>query len=169
FLGGLGVLLLSFKLIDAVMPSLDEQTIGAERLTWLRQKWPMFGLGCLVALVTMSVSVALTVLVPLVAKKYVKREDILPYIMGANITTLGDTMLAGLALNSGAAVRIVIAQVISTSILSVLLLTFFYPQTRRIIWKFQRQMVKSKPRLAGFTAALFLVPVALIAVSNLFS
>jgi solute carrier family 34 (sodium-dependent phosphate cotransporter) len=166
FLGGLGVLLLSFKLIDAVLPSLDGEAIGARRLSWLRRKWPMFGLGSLVALVTMSVSVALTVLVPLVAKKYVKREDILPYIIGANITTLGDTMLAAFALNSPAAVRIVIAELLATSILSVILLAFFYPQMRRLIWKFQRQMVKSKPRLAGFTGALFLVPILMIAISN---
>ena len=167
FLGGLGVLLVSFKLIDSVMPSLDEKTIGAHRLQWLGKKWPMFALGSLVALATMSVSVALTVLVPLVSKKYVKRENILPYIMGANITTLGDTMLAAFALHSPAAVRIVIAEVIATSIFSVILLAFFYPQTRRMVWKFQRQMVLSKPRLAGFTAALFLVPIAIIAVSGM--
>lgn len=163
FLAGLGVLLLSFKLIDGVMPAMDEGAIGEDRLTWLRRKWPMFGLGCLVALVTMSVSVALTVLVPLVAKKYVKREDILPYIMGANVTTLGDTMLAAFSLNSPAAVRIVLAGILTSAIFSVILLAFFYPQTRRMVWKFQRQMVLNKTRLAAFTAGLFLVPVAIIA------
>jgi hypothetical protein len=167
FLGGLGVLLVSFKLLDTVMPELDEQTLGEHRLRWLRAKWPMFALGSLVALITMSVSVALTVLVPLVAKKYVKREDILPYIMGANITTLGDTMLAAFALHSPAAVRIVLAEVIAASLLSVIVLTFFYPQTRTLIWRFQRQMVKSKPRLAAFTAALFISPALIIGVSNL--
>ena len=126
----------------------------------------MFGLGCLVALITMSVSVALTVLVPLVAKGYAKREDIIPYIMGANITTLGDTMLAAFALHSPAAVRIVLAEVIATATLSVILLAFFYPQIRRAIWRFQRMMVKSRPRLAVFTAALFLVPITIIAISG---
>ncbi len=112
FLGGLAVLLVSFKLIDTVLPTLDETRMGPERLSWLRRKWPMFGLGSLVALVTMSVSIALTVLIPLVAKKYVSRDYIIPYIMGANITTLGDTMLAAFALGSPAAVRIVLAEVI---------------------------------------------------------
>ena len=126
----------------------------------------MFALGCLVALITMSVSVALTVLVPLVAKGYAKREDILPYIMGANITTLGDTMLAAFALHSAAAVRIVLAEVIATSILSIIILTFFYPQLQTFIWKVQRMMVRSKPRLAVFTAALFLLPITIIIVSG---
>jgi solute carrier family 34 (sodium-dependent phosphate cotransporter) len=167
FLGGLGVLLLSFKLIDAVIPELNEETRGERRIRWLRQKWTMFGLGCLVALVTMSVSVALTVLVPLVAKKYVKREDIVPYIMGANITTLGDTLLAAFALNSGAAVRIVLAGIITTTILSLIALTFFYVPLRRLIFTLQRVILRSKPRLAAFTAALFLVPIVIVALSNL--
>ena len=166
FLGGLGVLLLTFKLIDSVIPQMESGRFEDPRLTWMRKKWPMFGLGCLIALVTMSVSVALTVLVPLVAKGYAKREDILPYIMGANITTLGDTMLAAFALDSPAAVRIVLAGIISSTIVSLLVLTFFYPQVRRAIWRFQRMMVKSRPRLAVFTAALFLVPITIITISG---
>jgi solute carrier family 34 (sodium-dependent phosphate cotransporter) len=167
FLGGLGILLLSFKLIDSVVPEISDESIEQSRLSWLKRKWPMFALGCLVALVAMSVSVALTVLVPLVAKGYVKREDILPYIIGANITTLGDTLLAAFLLNSGAAVRIVLAGIAGTTIVSLVLLAFFYPQVRRGIWRFQRQVVKSKPRLAAFTVALFATPVFLIAIAAL--
>jgi solute carrier family 34 (sodium-dependent phosphate cotransporter) len=167
FFGGLGVLLLSFKAIDSVLPEMDEGGMEGSRMGWLKRKWPMFGLGCLVALVTMSVSVALTLLVPLVAKGYAKREHILPYIMGANITTLGDTMLAAFALDSPATVRIVLAQVIASTIVSVIVLTFFYPQVRSGIWRFQRQMIKNRARLAAFTAALFLVPIAIIAISGL--
>jgi hypothetical protein len=166
FLGGLGILLISFKVIDSVLPRLDDRAVESKQMSWLSRKWPMFGLGSLVALITMSVSVALTVLVPLVSKRYVKREHIIPYIMGANITTLGDTMLAAFALNSPAAVRIVLAEVIATSVLTLILLTFFYPQVRSGIWRFQRQMIKSKPRLAVFTAALFVTPIAIIGISG---
>jgi sodium-dependent phosphate cotransporter len=166
FVGGLLILLLSFKLIDSVVPELSQESIESSKLDWLTRKWPMFGLGCLVALVTMSVSVALTVLVPLVAKKYVKREHILPYIMGANITTLGDTLLAAFLLDYAPAVRIVMASIVGTTLVSVVLLAFFYVPVRRAVWKFQRQMVKSKPRLAGFTAALFLTPLSIIAIAG---
>lgn len=166
FVGGLAVLLVSFKLIDSVLPNLDETSIAAGRLSWLRRKWPMFGVGSLVALITMSVSVALTVLIPLVAKRYVNRDYIIPYIMGANITTLGDTMLAAFALGSPAAVRIVLAEVIATSILSIVLLTFFFPQLRSGMWRFHNHFVKSPLRLALFTAGLFLVPITTIAVAG---
>jgi hypothetical protein len=166
FIGGLGVLLLSFKLIDAVLPQPDSDRLKESRAAWLTRKWPMFAIGSMVALVTMSVSVALTVLIPLVAKGYVKREHILPYIMGANITTLGDTMLAAFALHSPAAVRIVLAEVMATSLLTVVILTFFYPQVRSGIWRFQRQIIKNRVRLGGFTAALFVLPVAIILIAG---
>lgn len=166
FLGGLGILLLAFKLIDTVVPELSDETIESSRMSWLKRKWPMFGLGCLVALVAMSVSVALTVLVPLVAKGYVKREEILPYIIGANITTLGDTLLAAFLLHSPAAVRVVVASIFGTSVVSLLLLAFLYPQIKTGVWRFQRQVVRNKPRLAGFTAALFLIPISIILIAG---
>ncbi|MDQ3986700.1 MAG: hypothetical protein M3280_09415 [Actinomycetota bacterium] len=166
FVGGLGILLLSFKLIDQVVPEMGNETIERSRLSWLRRKWPMFGVGCLVALVTMSVSVALTVLVPLVSKKYVKREHILPYIMGANITTLGDTLLAAFLLDDPATVRIVFASIIGSTVVSLTILTFFYERVRSRIWIFQREMTRTKTRLAAFTAALFLVPIATIGIAG---
>jgi solute carrier family 34 (sodium-dependent phosphate cotransporter) len=169
FLGGLGILLVAFKLIDTVVPEIGRDEIERSRLSWMTSKWPMFALGCLVALIAMSVSVALTVLVPLVAKGYVKREDILPYIMGANITTLGDTLLAAFLLDSSTAVQIVLAGIAGTTLVSVGVLAFLYPQLKRGIWRFQRQMVKSKTRLFAFTAGLFLVPLALIGIAGVAS
>jgi solute carrier family 34 (sodium-dependent phosphate cotransporter) len=162
FLGGLGLLLLAFKLIDTVLPELNEEQIQGSRMAWLRRKWPMFFLGSIVALITMSVSVALTLLVPLVTKNYVRRDEIIPYIMGANIFTLGDTLMAAFLLESASAVRIVLACMIGTFVFSVLLLAVFPYGGRKIIWQFQKRMVSSKARLAAFTAGLFLIPVSLI-------
>jgi sodium-dependent phosphate cotransporter len=167
FLAGLGALLLAFKLIDTVLPTLDESSIGTSRYDLLTRKWPMFFIGCAVALVTMSISVALTVLVPLVAKRYVKVDYVLPYILGANITTLGDTMFAAFALDSPEAVRIVLAEVIATSVLSVILLAFFYMKILKAMWHVQVLGAKSPKRLAVFTATLFLIPLTIIGVSGL--
>jgi solute carrier family 34 (sodium-dependent phosphate cotransporter) len=165
FLLGLGVLLLSFRWIDTVMPTLDEQTLGGRRAAWLERKWPMFLIGSVVALITMSVSVALTLLVPMVAKGWVRRQNVIPYIMGANITTLGDTMLAAFALDSAAAVRVVLAQVIPATLVTLLLLAFCYTPLQTGLMRFQRTIIQSPQRFVGFTASLFLVPLALIAAS----
>jgi len=168
FAAGLGALLLAFKLIDAALPDLDDAAVS-RRPDWLRRKWPMFGLGCAVALVTMSVSVALTILVPLVAKNVVRREHILPYIMGANITTLGDTMFVAFALDSPAAVRIVLTEVIAAGTISVLLLAFAYPLLWTALWETQAWVTRTRSRLALFTGTVLLVPVLAIALGALVS
>jgi len=162
FLGGIGVLLVAFKLIDSALPDIDDDRVS-RRPAWLRRKWPMFALGAAVALVTMSVSVALAILVPLVAKKMVRQEYVLPYILGANITTLGDTMLAAFALDSPAAVRVVLVQVIAAGSLSILLLALAYPALWTALWNVQTAVTRTRTRLAAFTLGVLLVPVLVIA------
>jgi hypothetical protein len=123
----------------------------------------MFGLGCLVAFLTLSVSVALTLLVPLVANGYLKREDTIPYIAGANITTLADTLVAAVILGNPDAVRVVLAEVIGVSTFTVVLLAVAYPLVRRgsIVWA--RFVLTSRTHLAGFVVILLVIPIALIA------
>ena len=169
FLGGLLLLLVSLKLVDSVIPELGEDSIERSWAGKLRRKWPMFALGCLVALISMSVSVALTVLVPLVARNVVRREDIVPYIMGANIATLGDTLLAAFLLGSPEAVRIVLAGISGVAVVSVAVLAFAYEPLRAMAWRSQHGLARNKTRLAYFTAALFGIPIAMIGASWLLS
>jgi hypothetical protein len=161
---GLVVLLAGFALFDKVLP-----TIGAEELehrdsAWYTRKWPMFLLGCGVCLLTLSVSVALTVLVPLVAKGYLRRANTIPYIMGANITTLADTLVAAILLGNQAAVQVVVAVTLSVLTWSLILLTFCYPLLRRVVLAAARRILRTPARLVAFVAVLFTVPILLIAV-----
>jgi len=82
FVAGLALLLFSVKLFDRALPEAAETAHLEDHADWRNRRWLMFGIGSLVALVTMSVSVALTVLVPAVAKGYFRRRQVLPYIMG---------------------------------------------------------------------------------------
>lgn len=171
FIGGLVLLVVSFKMIDALVPELDESRFEGSRLNWLRSKWPMFLLGIVVTIVTMSVSVALTVLVPLVGKGYVKREDLIPYIIGADIGTLVDKLLIAFLVGAGSIhpaspVRIILAELVGITIMGIAIMAFAYKPFKQGIWRFQRQMVKSKSRLGLFTAALFLTPLLILLVSG---
>src|SRR4029078_13033945 len=119
---GLGVILISFKLLDKVLPQLDADRAAHGRMHWLKRPWPMFFLGCLVALLTLSVSVAITVMVPLAAKGYIDRREAMPYIMGDNITTLADTLVAGMILGRPEGVQVVLAEAIAVSIITIIYL-----------------------------------------------
>jgi hypothetical protein len=159
---GLGCLLVSFGLVDRLLPSL-ESARGDERARWYVGPWTMFGIGLVVALATLSVAVALSLLVPLVAKGYVRREQTLPYIAGANITTLADTLVVAILLDSDVAPRLVLALVIGITTWTLLLLVFAGQPVRRIVFGFQGVVLRSPARLAAFVAVLVVIPILLLA------
>lgn len=161
---GLGVLLVGFWLIDKVMPAVTEEQMEHRPHAWYARKWPMFALGCGVCLLTLSVSVALTVLVPLVAKGYLRRANTLPYIAGANITTLADTLVAAILLGNQDAVRVVAAVTVVVAVFTLFVLAFGYRWLRRGCLGLARRVLVSPPRLAAFVVVLCGVPIVLIAV-----
>lgn len=162
FLAGLVVLLLSVRLVDLALPEAADAAHLEEHTDWRSRKWRMFAVGSLVALVTMSVSVALTVLVPAVAKGYFRRRQVMPYIMGANITTLGDTLLTAFLVGRLDAIHVVLAELFTITVITVLLLAFFYPTLQVQVTKFTDWILDSRPRLITFIATLFVVPLLLI-------
>jgi len=159
---GLAVILASFKLLDQVLPSLDGERHAETRDHWLRKPWPMFFLGSLAALLTLSVSVALTALVPLASKGYIRREEALPYIAGANITTLADTLVAAMILGSPVGVQVVLAEAIGVALVTLILLALFYRPLQRAVIALDDWIVATTPRLVVFVAGLFLLPVGLL-------
>jgi Na+/phosphate symporter len=161
---GVAVLLLGFQLFDRVLPSVGSEQLEHRADAWYTRKWPMFLVGCSVTLLTLSVAVSLTLLVPLVAKGYLRRSNALPYIAGANITTLADTLVAAILTGNQDAVRVVVAVTVTVTVWTLILLATAYPLLRRTLLGIARHALVSRTRLAAFAAVLFLVPLALIAV-----
>jgi Na+/phosphate symporter len=152
------VILVSFKLLDQVLPQLDADRAAHGKTSWLKRPWPMFGLGCLAALLTLSVSVALTLLVPLAAKGYLDRKEAMPYIMGANITTLADTLVAAMILGRPEGVQVVLAEAIAVSLVTVIYLLFLYGWLQRMVMALDEWVVANRRRLVGFVFVLFVTP-----------
>ncbi len=161
FIVGLLVILASFKVLDLVLPKVTSGST-AKRAAWMRRPWTMFALGCIVATLTLSVSVALTVLIPLAVKGYVRRDDALPYIMGANITTLADTLVVAMLQSDPVAAQIVLAEAIGVTIVSLAILAFWYQPVKRGVIMLDDYFVGSTRRLAVFVGILFLLPVSFL-------
>jgi sodium-dependent phosphate cotransporter len=159
---GLAVILGSFKLLDMVLPSLDGERQAETRAHWLRKPWPMFAAGMLAALLTLSVSVALTILVPLASKGYIKRQEAIPYIAGANITTLADTLVAAMILGNPIGVQVVLAEAVAVALITVALLAFLYRPLQRGVMALDEWIVATTPRLVVFVAGLFILPIGLL-------
>ncbi|MCB8968446.1 MAG: hypothetical protein H6660_16305 [Ardenticatenaceae bacterium] len=165
FLVGLGIIMLSFSLFDKCLPqmALKQSHLGhVSRLVY--KPWVMFLLGAAVTLVSMSVSVSLSILVPLSNRGFVRRENVIPYIMGANITTFIDTLLAALLLGKPLAFTVVFVEMFSIALVSVLLLSFGYRRYERGMLAFVGWVTADNRHLATFMLVILLLPVLLMLV-----
>ena len=136
FPAGLVVIILSFSLFDRCLPQIHVGEGQMGRMSGLVfRPWIMFAIGALVTLLTLSVSVSLSVLVPLNHRGYVRRENVVPYIMGAGITTFVDTLLAALLLRNPTAYAVVLAQMVSVALVSAAFLTVRFDLFERLaLW-----------------------------------
>lgn len=162
FLVGLALLLVSIRLIDRSLPEATDAARLQEHTDWRDRRWVMFGLGSLVAFITMSVSVALTVLVPAVAKGHFKRKQVVSYIMGANITTLGDTLVTSVIIGNPKGVAVVLAELVATTTVTLLIMFFAYARLVTFIERFADWLIDSRIRMLIFAIVLFAIPIGLI-------
>ncbi|HNP74017.1 MAG TPA: hypothetical protein PLO33_16820 [Kouleothrix sp.] len=165
FLLGIGMLLLAFNLLDRALPEVHAERSSFQRIgTLVYRPVAMFLLGCAVTSLTLSVSVSLSILVPLSARGLVRRENTLPYIMGANITTFIDTLVAALINGGPAAFTIVLVEMISVAVLSLLVLSLAYRPFERAILRAQEVIIRSNQTLGAFLCIMLIIPVILLLV-----
>jgi Na+/phosphate symporter len=163
FCVGLGVVWLSFNLFDKCLPqmALKESQLGwMSRLVY--RPWVMFALGAVITIISMSVSLSLAILVPLSARGFVRRENVIPYIMGANITTFVDTLLAAVLLQNPPAFTIVLVEMVSITVVSIVILATMYRRYERWMLDFVAWITARNRNLALFMVAIFVVPIALL-------
>lgn len=161
-LGGV-VITLSFKLFDKALPEFQFKKAGLNRPSRLIYRPEiMFVMGLLVTLLTLSVSVSIGILVPLSARGYVRRENIMPYILGANISTMIDTLAAAVILGTPRAVIVVLAHMMSAIIVSLPIVLLAYEPYTRLMSHALEWTLSRRSNFAIFLVVFLLVPIALI-------
>ena len=124
--------------------------------------WVMFALGASITLVSMSVSLSLSILVPLADRGLIRRENVVPYIMGANITTFIDTLLAAVLLGNPDAFAVVVAEMSAIIAVSLVILAFGYDSFARASLDVVAWITASNRHLALFLLSIIVVPFVLI-------
>jgi Na+/phosphate symporter len=163
FILGIGALMLAFNLLDRALPEMHPERSAFRRIgRVIYRPVAMFLLGAAVTSVTMSVSVSLSILVPLSARGMVRRENTLPYIMGANITTFIDTLVAALVTGGAPAFMIVLVEMLSVAALSLVVLVCCYRPFERAILRLQERIIRSNRSLGAFLFVMLLIPLLLL-------
>jgi Na+/phosphate symporter len=160
---GFVLILASFALIDRALPDLHlEQTSLGRVNRLLFRPFVSFMLGAAVTTVTMSVSLSLSLLVPLSVRGYIRRENAIPYIMGANITTFDDTLVAAALLANPAAVTVVLILMLSVASISILILLFAFRPYERAVSRLAGVIESRRRYLVLYLLLTFGVPLGLI-------
>ncbi len=165
FVIGVAIILLSFNLLDRALPELKlaRTEFGAiPRLIY--RPIVMFLMGLIVTALSMSVSISLTILVPLSSRGYIRSENAIAYIMGANVSTFIDTLLVALLLNNPLASTVVVVQMASIAIVSLTMLILLYGPYERLTLRLTSHIVGNNRSLIVFMLIILIAPIILMVV-----
>jgi len=164
FLAGIALLLAAFRALDRALPDLQARAsplLPADHVVY--RPWFMFGVGLATTTVTLSVSVSLSLLVPLAARGFVRRENVWPYVLGANVTTLVDTLFAGALVGHPDAARMVALLMLAAFALSLPAVFVFPYAFGRSLDRVARLATRSALAVALVVALLLALPLLLLA------
>lgn len=156
---GFCLIMLSFALLDRALPTESLKAAHFDQIAqFVYRPSVMFVLGALVTLISMSVSLSVSILVPLSDRGIMRRENVIPYIMGANITTFVDTLLASLLMETPYAFDVVLAEMLSIGVAAIFILLFAFRPYEVAMETFVEWVAERPARVVGFLVALFAVP-----------
>lgn len=165
FVVGVAAVVVSLKLFDAALPPLESTDARFQRIVeLLHQKFTMFILGIAITVLTVSVAVSLTILVPLSMKGIVRRKNIIPYVMGAQIGTFVDKLFVTLLLDAPRAFTIIFSEMLAVLAVSLVILVLVFDPFRDLILAAASKATSSRRGFAIFLGALFVVPAVLLLV-----
>ncbi|MFC7044535.1 sodium:phosphate symporter [Halobacteriaceae archaeon GCM10025711] len=162
FLLAVGVLFGSLKLFDRVLSTVDTATIQRRVFSHFKRTWLSFAIGLLVTGVTTSIAFSLGVIVPLYNRGYVEREELIPYVLGANLGTLFDTLVVAVVLESAVGVAVVL-ELLAAGVAVTLAALVAHDAYSRAIAAVHDRLLEDRRAFLAFVLSLLFVPLALVA------
>lgn len=117
--------------------------------------------GAALTLLSQSVALSIGIMVPLYINGFVQRRNLIPYIMGACVTTFGGTILAAIILRSSIAINISLTIMLANFIVSIFYLSF-YSKYYKTITATTNFFLADRNRLVLLTILIFIIPFILI-------
>lgn len=166
-IGLIVAILLLFFSLEFISKAVIE-VFGGENKTrkmvhqYFDNKWSAFLIGMGLTAICLNSNVTIGLLVPLAAARLVKLYQVIPYIIGAKIGTVTDTILSALIVGKASALSLALVYA-SFGIIGALI---WLPQTGNLfkITKYlSKQIIKvSKTRFIIFIGLFILIPLLLI-------
>ena len=145
----------ALDLFDRVLDAADTERVRRRTTAWLDGRWRAAAVGVVVTALTTSVAFSLGVVVPLYNRGYVDRRETVPYVLGANVGTLADTLVVAALLGDGGGVTAVLAVGAIALVVTLVALVVFDPYLRLVSTVLDRVLASRRltaAALAGFVA-----------------
>jgi sodium-dependent phosphate cotransporter len=163
FLLAILVLFGSLSLFDRLLASVDTTTLRRRVFSHFRRTWLSFGIGLAVTGVTTSVAFSLGVIVPLYNRGYVRRDELVPYVLGANLGTLFDTLLVAVVLESTAGTAVVLELLVVATLVTLAMLAV-HDRYSRLVVRTHDRLVDDRRLFVLFVVSLLVAPLLLLVV-----
>jgi sodium-dependent phosphate cotransporter len=151
----------SIRFFDRLLRQVETETLRRNLFRRFRRTWLSFLFGILLTSVTTSVAFSLGLIVPLYNRGFVKRDELVPYILGANIGTLADTAIVAVVLGSPVGFAVVLFLLLLASVLTVAVLFFIDDYTSSVA-ALNDRLLNDRRYFAVFVVSLVVVPLALL-------
>lgn len=162
FISSVLLLVVSLRIFDRAFQGLGEEKFRSRYLRFqLSNKWIAFAVGAAITLVTTSVALSVGIIVPMYNRGYFKRKEIIPYLMGANLTTMISSIVAAVVIKSSLAMQAVLTLTLAVTFTTFLAL-IFYSKVYALIQKTFNAIMVEDRYLILFTGLLLLIPPLLI-------
>jgi sodium-dependent phosphate cotransporter len=160
---GIALVLLfgSLWLFDELLEHVETATVRRYMFQHFERRWVAFGIGLLITGLTTSIAFSLGVVVPLYNRQFVRREEIVPYIMGANVGTLFDTLIVAFVLETTTGVAVVLVVIGLATLFTLAALLAYEPYTA-FIDAWQDRLLEDSRFFLVFGLLLVLLPLALV-------
>lgn len=162
FLSSVIIIILSLQLFDKAFQGISGEKFRSKYLRFkFGNKWVSFALGALITLFTTSVALSVGIIVPLYNRGYFKRREIIPYLMGANLTTMISSVMAAIIIGSPEGMKAVLVLTAAVTVTTVLTL-IFYDTIYGFLQRFFDSLMMEDRYLIIFVLMLLAVPLLLI-------
>lgn len=111
---------------------------------------------------TMSLSISVTFLLPLYVRKIVTRRYLIAYILGANISTLFDTLLLGMVANTVLWVKAVLAFILANIISVSIFFSVYTIIYRKVIYYITDKILDRKFLFLLFLFVIMVLPIIMV-------
>lgn len=152
----------SLRAIDRLFARIETDRLEDRYLSVLERPWRSFVLGLLATALTTSVAVSVGIAVPLYNRGYLSREQMTPYLLGASLGTLADSLLVAVIIGDpGGVLATVHVLAVGTALTLIAMLGF--GRYAAAVAAVDELVSTDRRWLVGLGAALVGVPLVLVA------